>query len=76
MAKAPLALSTEEANAQHYEVPAAFFERTLGRQLKYSSAYFEPGVQSLDAAEEAMLRLTAERAELEDGQRVLELGCG
>jgi len=63
-------------NRQHYEVPAAFFRAVLGRQMKYSSAYWPRGVETLDAAEEAMLRLTAERAELADGQRILELGCG
>ncbi len=76
MRKAPIALRTESANAQHYEVPAAFFERTLGARLKYSSALFAEGCDSLDEAEEAMLRLTCERAQLADGQDVLELGCG
>ena len=64
------------ANQQHYEVPAALFELMLGPRLKYSSCLWESGTPSLAAAEEAMLQLTAERAGLEDGQRVLELGCG
>lgn len=64
------------ANQQHYEVPAALFELMLGPHLKYSSCLWEGGTLSLAAAEEAMLQLTAERAGLEDGQRVLELGCG
>ena len=76
MRKSPIALRTESANAQHYEVPAAFFERVLGPRLKYSSAFFAKGCASLSEAEEAMLRLTCERAQLEDGQDVLELGCG
>jgi cyclopropane-fatty-acyl-phospholipid synthase len=33
-------------------------------------------VADLDAAEEAALAVTAERAQLADGQHVLELGCG
>jgi cyclopropane-fatty-acyl-phospholipid synthase len=74
--KSAIALRTESANAQHYEVPAAFFERVLGPRLKYSSAYFVEGCASLGEAEEAMLRLTCERAQLADGQEVLELGCG
>jgi cyclopropane-fatty-acyl-phospholipid synthase len=74
--KAPIAVHAQDANAQHYEVPAAFYRLVLGRRLKYSCALWPPGVQSLDAAEEAMLRLTCERAELADGQDVLELGCG
>ncbi len=72
----PIALSTDAANQQHYEVPAAFFEKVLGPRLKYSCGYWPPGVNSLAESEEAMLALTMERAQLADGQRVLELGCG
>ncbi|SFF39550.1 cyclopropane-fatty-acyl-phospholipid synthase [Fontimonas thermophila] len=72
----PIALATHEANVQHYEVPARFFEHVLGAQLKYSCALWPEGVTTLDEAEEAMLRLTAERAQLGDGMRILELGCG
>jgi len=71
-----IAIHTEAANEQHYEVPAAFFESVLGRHLKYSSAYFPAGVESLDDAEAEMLRLTVARAQLADGERILELGCG
>ena len=63
----PLALVPERANEQHYEVPAAFFEATLGPHLKYSSGYWPPGVVALEQSERAMLELTAERAQLADG---------
>ena len=76
MARAEIAPVPAVANAQHYEVPPAFFEQVLGRNLKYSSAWYGPGVTSLDAAEDAMLALTVERAALTDGQEILELGCG
>jgi cyclopropane-fatty-acyl-phospholipid synthase len=76
MKRSPVALRTDSANAQHYEVPAAFFQSVLGPRLKYSSALFTEGCDSLAEAEEAMLRLTCERAELADGQNILELGCG
>jgi cyclopropane-fatty-acyl-phospholipid synthase len=72
----PIAVRAQEANAQHYEVPAEFYRRVLGRRLKYSSGLWPAGVGHLDEAEEAMLRLTCERAVLADGQDVLELGCG
>lgn len=72
----PVALHTDAANDQHYEVPAAFFERVLGRYLKYSCALWPPGTESLDEAEAAMLEVTCHRAGLADGQRILELGCG
>jgi len=74
--RSPIALATPAANAQHYEVPAGFFELVLGRRLKYSCAWWPPGTETLDDAEEAMLALCAERAGLADGQRVLDLGCG
>jgi cyclopropane-fatty-acyl-phospholipid synthase len=71
-----IAVVTAAANTQHYEVPAAFFERVLGPWLKYSSCYWPSGVTTLGAAEVAMLELTAERADLADGQTILDLGCG
>jgi cyclopropane-fatty-acyl-phospholipid synthase len=74
--RSELAIATAEANAQHYEVPAAFFERVLGPHLKYSSGYWPAGVDHLEQAEAAMLELTAARAGLADGQAVLDLGCG
>ncbi len=73
---APVAAVPELANAQHYELPAEFFRLILGARLKYSSAFWGPGIETLDAAEAAMLELTCERARLEDGQSILELGCG
>jgi cyclopropane-fatty-acyl-phospholipid synthase len=74
--QSPIAVATREANEQHYEVPSEFFRLVLGRHLKYSSCYYPPGVDSLDAAEEAMLELTCQRARLRDGDDILELGCG
>ena len=76
MRSAPVALSTDVANEQHYEVPAGYFEHCLGRHLKYSCCVWDESTPDLDAAEARMLALTCERAGLADGQRVLELGCG
>jgi cyclopropane-fatty-acyl-phospholipid synthase len=72
----PIAIETRAANQQHYEVPADFFQCILGPHLKYSSCWWPQGVSTLAESEEAMLGLTAKRARLEDGQNVLELGCG
>jgi cyclopropane-fatty-acyl-phospholipid synthase len=72
----PVAIHTDAANTQHYELPPAFFRLCLGARLKYSSCYYARGDETLDAAEEAMLALTCERAGLADGQDILELGCG
>lgn len=71
-----IAIATAAANAQHYEVPPAFFSRVLGPHLKYSACYWPAGTHTLGDAEAAMLELSAARAGLADGQRVLDLGCG
>ena len=74
--RSPIAIDADAANEQHYEVPTAFFQLCLGKHLKYSSGWWDESVRTLDEAEAAMLKLTCERAELADGQRILELGCG
>jgi cyclopropane-fatty-acyl-phospholipid synthase len=76
MRAAELAPLSEKANEQHYEVPAAFFAQVLGPHRKYSSCHWPPGVDTLAEAEAAALASTCDRAGLQDGQRVLELGCG
>jgi cyclopropane-fatty-acyl-phospholipid synthase len=73
---APIAVATDAANSQHYEVPAAFFAHVLGPHLKYSCAWWPQGVETLAAAEARMLELTVERAQVRNGDSVLELGCG
>lgn len=72
----PVAVNTDDANGQHYEVPAEFYRVALGPRLKYSCGLYATSGDGLAAAEEAMLALTCERAELKDGQSILELGCG
>jgi cyclopropane-fatty-acyl-phospholipid synthase len=72
----PLAEQTAAANEQHYEVPTAFYQFCLGKRLKYSGCLYPTGRETLDEAEELMLALYAERAQLTDGQEILELGCG
>ena len=62
----PLVVAADDANSQHYEVPAEFFQIVLGKHLKYSSVIWPLGVETLDAAEESMLKLTVERAEVQD----------
>lgn len=71
----PIAVNTRDANDQHYEVPTKFYLSVLGKNLKYSSGYWEPG-DNLDSSEDRMLKLTCERAQLQDGLEILELGCG
>ncbi len=76
MAAHPIAEHTKAANDQHYELPAAFFQRVLGPHLKYSSCLYPTGLETLGEAEALALNETGAHADLEDGQNILELGCG
>ena len=72
----PIAIHTDDANAQHYEVPVSFFDLCLGPRRKYSCCYYERPDTTLAEAEEAALAMTCEHAGLADNQDILELGCG
>ena len=76
MARYPIAVATEAANAQHYEVPAELFVAMLGPRLKYSCGLFTRPDATLAEAEEAALAETVAHADLADGQDILEWGCG
>ena len=76
VAAGPIAMVPEKANEQHYEVPAAFFQLVLGKHRKYSCCHFSDESTTLDNAEDAALQITCGRADLANGQRILELGCG
>ena len=76
MSDAPIALVPELANAQHYELPTEFFELCLGKHRKYSSCFWMEETSSLEDAETQALQLSSEHADLQDGQHILELGCG
>ena len=76
MSTGPIAPVPEKANGQHYEVPAEFFRLILGPETKYSSCFFKSVDTNLTEAERESLEITCQRAELQDGQDVLELGCG
>lgn len=72
----PIAIHTDAANTEHYELPSEFFQLVLGDHLKYSACYWPDGVTTLDEAEAAMLQLTCERAGVQDGMTILDVGCG
>jgi cyclopropane-fatty-acyl-phospholipid synthase len=76
MRSGPIAEAVASANEQHYELPAEFFELFLGPRMKYSCAWWGDGIADLAVAEEAMLALSCERAGIEDGMSVLDVGCG
>ena len=72
----PIAIETEAANDQHYEVPAEFFKFVLGENLKYSACYWDDSTEHLGQAEQKMLDLYLLNAQIQDGHEILELGCG
>ncbi len=72
----PIAVMCKSANEQHYEVPAQFFQQVLGPHLKYSCYYWRDGVSDLETAEREALEITCRNAQLSDGMKILELGCG
>ena len=76
LSEKPIAEDTDKANEQHYELPPEFFKTVLGSHLKYSSAIWLPQCRSLDQSEVDALELLAQRAQLSDGQKILDLGCG
>ncbi len=76
LSQRPIAEQTDAVNEQHYEVPSPYFQLVLGSNLKYSSGYWSDTCKSLNSAEMAMLQLSCERAQIRDGQSILELGCG
>ena len=76
MDASPIALVPHLANEQHYEVPAEFFSEVLGSRRTYSCCHWPQDIRNLDDAEESALRVTANRAGIEDGMRILDLGCG
>lgn len=69
-------MTAGSANEQHYEVPAEFFLKVLGPYLKYSCGYWPSSRTTFDESETAMLELYCERAQLRDGMKIVDLGCG
>ena len=76
MDKSPVATNTSDANEQHYEVPADFYKLVLGDHFKYSCCFWFENEKDLNDAEVKSLLTTCERAGLQDGQQVLDMGCG
>jgi cyclopropane-fatty-acyl-phospholipid synthase len=74
--KAPLAVHADAANEQHYEVNTDLFKVMLGSSMKYSCALWSETTRDLNEAQAEMLNIVFERAGLQDGQTILDLGCG
>jgi cyclopropane-fatty-acyl-phospholipid synthase len=74
--KLPIAIQTNLANSQHYEVPDEFFQLMLGPRMKYSCGYWPKANTTLEESEVLMLEMYCERAGLVDGMTIIDLGCG
>ena len=70
----PIAIETAAANEQHYEVGTGVLQACLGPRMKYSSCLYPKGSETLAQAEIAMLETYLEKAQLRDGQSILDLG--
>jgi cyclopropane-fatty-acyl-phospholipid synthase len=65
-----------EAVRHHYDVSNEFFALFLDESMTYSCALFEEGTETLEEAQAAKLELICTKLELEEGQRMLDIGCG
>jgi cyclopropane-fatty-acyl-phospholipid synthase len=60
----------------HYDLSNDFYRLFLGPTMVYSCAYFERDEMTLDEAQEAKIRLSLGKCELQPGMRLLDIGCG
>ena len=72
----PIAIETNAPNEQHYEVPAKFYDLSLGPRKKYSSGLWPTPKTTFEESEVKMLELYCERANVKDGMKIVDLGCG
>ncbi|MCL7022170.1 hypothetical protein MKW94_014224 [Papaver nudicaule] len=62
-------------NKETYELPTEFFEAAFGKSMKSSGCYFKHESATITEAEEASHELYCERAQIKDGQTVLDIAC-
>ena len=72
----PIAIETDAANQQHYEVPAKFYDLCLGPRKKYSSGLWPTPTTTFEESEVAMLNHYCNLAGVQDGMKIVDLGCG
>jgi cyclopropane-fatty-acyl-phospholipid synthase len=64
------------AISYHYDHPVDFYRTFLDRDMVYSCAYYDDGISSLDAAQQAKLAYVLDKLRLEPGMTFLDIGCG
>ena len=65
-----------EAVRHHYDVGNEFFALFLDESMTYSCAIFSRGAKTLEEAQETKLDLVCTKLALQEGERVLDVGCG
>ncbi len=60
----------------HYDVSNRFYELVLGPSMTYTCALYPTGEESLEEAQHAKYDLVARKLNLQQGQRLLDVGCG
>ncbi len=60
----------------HYDQPIEFYRAFLDKEIIYSCAYWDEGVETLDGAQSAKLDYTLDKLRLKAGERLLDIGCG
>lgn len=64
-----------EVGEQHYDKGNDLFEAMLDERMVYTTGYWETA-SDLDEAQEHKLDLICQHLDLQDGQTVLDIGCG
>ncbi len=64
------------AISYHYDHPVGFYRAFLDANLVYSCAYYDDGVDDIDAAQRAKLDYILRKLRLESGMSFLDIGCG
>lgn len=62
--------------AAHYDISNELYALFLDRSMTYSSAYFASTEETLGRAQENKYRILAEKAGVNPGNHILEIGCG
>ncbi|MEU7485779.1 cyclopropane-fatty-acyl-phospholipid synthase family protein [Streptomyces sp. NPDC042319] len=66
----------KQAISHHYDVGNDFYELVLGPSMVYSCAYWESPDATLEEAQRDKLDLICRKLNLQEGERLLDVGCG
>lgn len=71
----PIAVEAACVSVAHTNLPAEFYQILLGKRLKFSCNIWQND-QNLEAAEEDTLKQYCQKADIQDGQKIMDMGCG